>query len=84
MLGFLVLFLIAYIIYLHAKFVRKGLTAAEHPVFVYEKPQLPKPLQMTADRLDLWRQDGRLSREEHEKLMSFVREDASALPPPMS
>ena len=82
--GFFVLFLIAYIIYLHARLVRKGLTAAENPVFVYEKPALPKALQGTADRLDLWKEEGRLSREEHEKLMSLVREDAAKMPPPMS
>jgi hypothetical protein len=78
MLGFFTLFLIAYIVYLHAKLIRRGLPQAEKPEFVYEKPELPKALQSVADRLEAWRQDGRLSAEEHEKLMHFVWEDAAA------
>ena len=77
MLGFLVLFLVAYIIYLHARIVQKGLPQAEHPTFVYEKPALSRPLQAVSDRLDLWREEGRLSREEHENLMSLVQEDGA-------
>lgn len=84
MLGFLVLGLIAYIVYLHAKMVRTGLDKAAHPEFVFEKPQLPKALQTVADRLDIWKDEGRLTAEQHENLMYMVREDASKLPPPMS
>lgn len=84
MLGFLVLFLIAYIVYLHAKIVRTGLDKAERPEFVFEKPQLPKALQTVADRLDKWKEEGRLTAEQHENLMYMLREDAAKLPPPMS
>jgi hypothetical protein len=78
MLGFAVLFLSAYIVYLHARIVRKGLTQAENPVFVYEKPELSRALQHVADRVDRWREEGRLSREEHEKLTFLIQEDGAA------
>jgi hypothetical protein len=81
MLGFVVVLLVAYIVYLHAKFVRKGLTQAETLTFVYEKPALSKPLQAVADRLDKWKEEGRVSREDHERLMALVREDSAQEPP---
>jgi hypothetical protein len=84
LLGFLVLFLIGYIVYLHGKMVRAGLGQAEKPLFVFEKPQLPKALQTVADRLDKWKEEGRLTAEQHENLMYLLREDAAKLPPPLS
>jgi glycyl-tRNA synthetase beta chain len=75
-LSFLVCLLVAYIIYLHAKFVRRGLPAAENPVFVMEKPELPRKLQAVSDRIDQWKEEGRIDRAEHEKLAQLVREDA--------
>jgi hypothetical protein len=76
-LSFFVLFLIAYIVYLHAKIVRTGLTKAENPVFVFEKPELPKKLQAVQDRLDQWRLQGLLTLEEYEKMAHLVKEDAA-------
>ena len=77
MLGFVVLGLIAYIVYLHAKIIRTGLSQAEKPTFVMEAPTLPKALQAVADRVEAWKAEGRLSLEEHEKLSHLIREDAS-------
>ena len=75
--GLLVLILIAYVVYLHGKLVRTGLTQAENPVFVMEQPALSRPLQATADRIELWRREGRISREEYELLTALVREDGA-------
>ncbi len=75
--GLFVLFLIAYIVYLHARIIRTGMRQAENPVFVYEEPVLSRPLQAVSDRLDRWRGEGRLSREEHEKLKFLVAEDGA-------
>jgi hypothetical protein len=40
-----------------------------------EQPALSKPLQAVADRIERWREEGRISREEHETLTALVRED---------
>jgi len=49
---------------------------ADHPTFVIEKPALPKKWAPVAEALDRWREEGRLTREEHEHLTSLLREDA--------
>lgn len=79
MLSFLVLLLVAYIVYLHAKMVRTGLRSAESPVFVLEEPQLPGKLQAMADRIAAWKDEGRITIEEREKLLHLLREDAARL-----
>lgn len=50
---------------------------ADRPTFVIEKPSLPKKLAPVAEALDRWRAEGRLTREEHERGTSLLREDAA-------
>ncbi|MBL8023692.1 MAG: hypothetical protein JNK54_05350 [Elusimicrobia bacterium] len=51
--------------------------AADHPTFVMEKPAWPRKLAPVAEALDRWREEGRLTREEHERMMSFLREESA-------
>jgi hypothetical protein len=51
--------------------------AADHPTFVTEKPAWPRKLAPVAEALDRWKEEGRLTREEHERMMGLVREDSS-------
>lgn len=59
-----------------AKTFRRTLGTAAHPAFVMEKPSLPKGIAETVVQIDRWRAEGRLSREDYEKLMHLCREDA--------
>ena len=62
-----------------ARLFRPAVRAADAPpVFVLEKPPLPRDLAPVAARLERWREEGRLSREEFERLAGLIREDAAA------
>lgn len=61
-----------------ARLFRPALSAADAPVFVLERPALPRDLAPVATRVERWRAEGRLSREDCERLMALVREDAEA------
>ncbi|MBK8575499.1 MAG: hypothetical protein IPN90_07440 [Elusimicrobia bacterium] len=50
---------------------------ADRPTFVFESPPWPRTLAPVAVVLDRWREDGRLSHEEHHRLFSLLREDAT-------
>lgn len=50
---------------------------ADRPTFVNEKPPLPRKLAPVAEAIDRWREEGRLSREDHERISALVREDAA-------
>ena len=76
MLNLLILLCIVYLLYRMAKVFRQTMTAVENPRFVLEKPPMPKDLAAAASRLEKWREEGRLSREDFERLMHLVREDA--------
>ncbi len=55
---------------------RRTLGAAAKPQWVMEKPPLPKDLAALVLRLDKWKAEGRISREEYERFMELCREDA--------
>ena len=59
-----------------ARVFRKTLGSVDRPSFVLEQPPLPKDLAAVVLRLEKWKAEGRLSREDHERLMQLCREDA--------
>lgn len=61
-----------------ARTFRRTLGTAANPAFVIEKPPLPKGIAETVVQLERWRAEGRLGREDYEKLMHLCREDADA------
>jgi hypothetical protein len=65
--------------YMLAKTFRRTLGTAANPAFVMEKPPLPKGLSETVVQIERWKAQGRVSREEYERLMHLCREDAEAL-----
>ncbi|MBL0349922.1 MAG: hypothetical protein IPP68_06065 [Elusimicrobia bacterium] len=68
----------AVLLWMMARLFRPAVRAAEAPVFVLEKPPLPRELAPVAARLDRWREEGRLSRADFERLDSLIREDAAS------
>ncbi len=66
------------LLWLMARLFRPAVRAAEAPVFVLEKPPLPRDLAPVASRLERWREEGRLPREDYERLAALVREDAAS------
>jgi hypothetical protein len=71
-------FLIALAVFFLALAVvfRRTLKPAESPEFVLEGPPMPREVAAAARRLELWRGQGRISREDYERLMHLCREDA--------
>lgn len=69
------------LIVLLARLFGRAAGAADRPAFVMEKPPLPGKLSSVADVVDRWREEGRLTREEHEHLSALLREDAAAFLP---
>lgn len=59
-----------------AWFFRKTLKSMENPKFVLEGPILPRDLAALVVRLDKWKEEGRISREDYERFMHLCREDA--------
>lgn len=55
---------------------RRTLGTLEKPRVVMEKPPLPKGLADVVLRLEKWRAEGRISREDYERFMHLCREDA--------
>jgi hypothetical protein len=53
---------------------------ADRPAFVFEKAPLSKDLAALLPRVEKWRAEHRLSREEYEHLLRLVQEDS--VPPP--
>ncbi len=58
---------------------RRTLRAMESPRYVIEKPPMPKEVSAALARIERWRDEGRLTREEYEKLNQLCEED-SGLP----
>jgi hypothetical protein len=50
---------------------------ADRPTFVVDSVPLPRRLAPVAAALDRWKEEGRLSREEHERLSALMWEDAA-------
>ena len=72
-------FVLAGVIFLLAVmgwFFFRGVSKTEHPVFVMEEPALPRSLAPVKLWVDRCRADGRLDREEHEKIVGLIREEA--------
>jgi hypothetical protein len=65
-----------------AVFFRRSLKSLETPRFVLEKPPLPKDLAAAVTRIEKWKTEGRITREDYERLMYLCREDADAAAPP--
>jgi hypothetical protein len=59
-----------------ARVFRKTLGTAQRPQFVMEKPPLPKGLSETVLQIEKWKSQGRISREDYERLMFLCQEDA--------
>jgi hypothetical protein len=75
----IVFLLIAAVLFLLlARVFRRTLASLDKPTFVMEKPPMPKDLAAAMARIDKWRAEGRISREDHERLTQLCREDASA------
>lgn len=55
---------------------RRTLKAMESPRYVIEKPPMPKEVAAALARIERWREEGRISREEYEKLLHLCEEDA--------
>jgi hypothetical protein len=55
---------------------RRTLAQVERPVAVLEKPPLPKGLSELVVRLEKWRAEGRITREEYERFMHLCHEDS--------
>lgn len=70
------LFLAAVVFFAMALVFRRTLKAVEKPQYVLEKPPLPKDLAAMVLRLDKWKSEGRISREDYERLMHLCQEDA--------
>jgi hypothetical protein len=75
-LNFLVLLGIVVLLILMGRVFRKSMNTIENPQFVIEKPPMPKDVAATARTLDRWRGQGRISREDHERLLELCRQDA--------
>ncbi len=76
MLNLLILLAAAYCLFLLARVFRKTLKTVENPEFVMEKPPMPKDTAAALRTADRWRSHGRISREEHERLLRLCLEDA--------
>ncbi|MBL0059697.1 MAG: hypothetical protein IPP35_11480 [Elusimicrobia bacterium] len=59
----------------------RGLDGTDRPRFVHETPLWPKDLAPVVKSVDRWRDEGRLTGEEHEKLRWLLREDADRISP---
>lgn len=59
---------------------RSALRGAERPIFFVDAPAWPRALAPVASAVDRWREEGRISQSEHDRLMALVREDAQSRP----
>ena len=62
-----------------ARLFFSGVRAADRPSFVMDVPPGPLSRDPVVGQIKRWRHEGRLTREEEERLMTLLREDG-ALP----
>jgi hypothetical protein len=71
-IGVILFFLILAVVF------RRTLGTVEKPRPVLEAPPMPKDLSAAVLRIEKWKSEGRISREDYERLMEMCREDAQA------